>query len=55
MARYRGTGAVALGAVVLGVTTATGFAPARAGDAAGPAGTAATHEQDVRAAVAAGH
>lgn len=53
MARYRWTGGVALGAVVLGVTTVTGFAPARDVGAAGPP-RAAAHERNVRAAVAAG-
>ncbi|MEU5216767.1 M12 family metallo-peptidase [Streptomyces sp. NPDC020807] len=53
MARYRWTGGVALGAVVLGVTTVTGFAPARDGGGAGASGTAA-QERGVRAAVAAG-
>ncbi|MFC9386716.1 InlB B-repeat-containing protein [Streptomyces venezuelae] len=53
MARYRWTGGVALGAVVLGVTTVTGFTPARDVGAAGPPGAAA-HERNVMAAVAAG-
>ncbi|MET9673223.1 reprolysin-like metallopeptidase [Streptomyces sp. NPDC006482] len=53
MARYRWTGGVALGAMALGVTTVTGFAPARDGGEAGSSGTAA-YERDVREAVAAG-
>ncbi|MGW6391690.1 InlB B-repeat-containing protein [Streptomyces sp. NPDC055103] len=53
MPRYRWTGGVALGAMVLGVTTVTGFAPARDGGEAGASGTAA-HERNVREAVTAG-
>ncbi|MDV5142907.1 InlB B-repeat-containing protein [Streptomyces sp. SBC-4] len=53
MARYRWTGGVALGAMVLGVTTMTGFAPARDGGQAGASGTAA-QERNVRDAVEAG-
>ncbi|MFB7590163.1 hypothetical protein [Streptomyces sp. NPDC056169] len=49
MARYRQTGGVALGAMVLGVSTVTGFAPARDGGQAGASGTAA-HERTVREA-----
>ncbi len=48
MARYRWTGGAALGAMVLSVTTVTGFAPPGAGDEAGAAARAE------RAAVAAG-
>lgn len=50
MARYRWTGGAALGAMVLGVGTVTGFAPAGAGDGSG----AAARERAERAAVAAG-
>ncbi|MFI8252378.1 InlB B-repeat-containing protein [Streptomyces filamentosus] len=50
MARYRWTGGAALGAMVLGVTTVTGFAPPGTG---GGSGTAA-HERAARAAEAAG-
>ncbi|MDV9193545.1 hypothetical protein R6L23_35955 [Streptomyces sp. SR27] len=53
MGRYRWTGSVALGAMVLGVATVTGFVPARDCGGAGASGAAA-HERDVRAAVAAG-
>ncbi|MER5710579.1 reprolysin-like metallopeptidase [Streptomyces sp. NPDC002122] len=53
MARYRWTGGVALGAMVLGVTTVTGFAPVRDGGEGGASGTG-VHERNVRAAVAAG-
>ncbi|MFB7512510.1 M12 family metallo-peptidase [Streptomyces sp. NPDC056144] len=46
MARYRWTGGVALGAVVLGVTTVTGFAPARDGGEVGAAVTAGALSPD---------
>ncbi|MFD4370400.1 reprolysin-like metallopeptidase [Streptomyces sp. NPDC058486] len=50
MARYRWTGGAALGAMALGVTTVTGFAPPGTGDGSG----AEAHERAERAVVAAG-
>ncbi|MFE5791512.1 reprolysin-like metallopeptidase [Streptomyces sp. NPDC056503] len=50
MARYRWTGGAALGAMALGVTTVTGFAPPGTGDGSG----ATAHERAERAVVAAG-
>ncbi|MGA5192823.1 hypothetical protein [Streptomyces exfoliatus] len=53
MARCTRTGGVALGAMVLGVTTVTGFTPAQYGGAVPPA-DAVRYAREVRAAAAAG-